>query len=168
MTTDAETLALLVFASRHQSRRNAKRLLREAGGAGTAAELDAMLEYAETHPQWADIEAHVRELARAALDAQMTFQEPARTGEALPHWLIGEDARSDRTCLVYLGPATPFVAEIFDPDDPNATSVVSELDEGQRLGEVRWLGDVPRPERQALLWAQARRELRVYDKRLGL
>lgn len=164
-----ETLAMLLFTSRHRSRRQAKRLLREAGGAGTAAELDAMLAAIAADPQRDEIEQHVRELVAAAMDASIADETPPDVGGDHPTWLVAEDTRSDRTFLVYIGTDCAFVGEVFDdPADCYETAVVAVLDEGQVLGNVLWLDEPPEPERQAVLWVEARRQLRVYDKRLGL
>lgn len=169
MNHDIETLALIVYTARHRSRRQAKRLLREAGGAGTAEELDKVLAHIADHSQLAEIERNVRELTAAAVEAEMTKQEPAKLGSDHPHWLVAEDARSDRAFVLYLGTDCAFLAEIFDDaDECRETAVLTRLDDGQVLGNVLWLDEPPEPERQAALWLEARRALRVYDKRLGL
>ena len=169
MNDDLETLALILFTARHRSRRQAKRLLRDAGGAGTAAELDALLAIIAEHSQRAEIEDQVQSLASAAMEASMRDQEPADMGGDHPQWLECEDTRSERSFVLYLGHDCAFLAEIFDdPSQCTETAVVARLDDGQVLGNVLWLDEAPPAERQAALWAEARRELRVYDKRLGL
>lgn len=165
---DLETLALILFTARHRSRRQAKRLLRDAGGAGTADELDALLRVIADHPQSAEIESHVQELAEAAFAAQIGLESPPNVGGNHPQWLVAEDSRTDRTFLLFLGHDCSFLAEVFDARDAcRETAVVAKLDE-QWLGNVLWLGEPPPAERQASLWLEARRELQIYDKRLGL
>ncbi len=169
MDNDLDTLALLLFTARHRSRRQAKRLLRDAGGAGTAAELDAMLAAIESHPARGDIEDHVQRLAEAALAADLREQEPAHVGGDHPKWLQCESIADARSFLLYIDTDCMFLAEIFDDAaECRETAVVATLDEGQVLGNVLWLDEPPPPERQAVLWVDARRELRIYDKRLGL
>lgn len=168
---ELDTLALILFTTRHRSRRLAKRLLREAGGAGTATELDAMLRAIDQHPQQAEIENHVQSLACAALEANMREQQPGDVGGDHPLWLQAEDTRSARSFLLYLGSDCAFLAELLDDESApkvDPALLVAKLDEGQWLGNVLWLDDPPPVERQIALWLEARRELRVYDKGLGL
>lgn len=163
-----ETWALILFTARHRSRRQAKRLLYEAGMAGTAEDLDRVLATIAEHPQRDEIEGQVETLRAAALEAERADAEPPDLGGNHPEWLIAEDATSDRTFATYLGHDCAFVAEIFEDRDEAGEGYVAPLDEGQALGNVLWLDEPPPAERQAALWLECRRVLRVYDKRIGL
>jgi len=165
---DHDTLARLLFVARYRSRRAAKREIREAGGRGTAADLDAMLRIIDQHPQREQIEHLADELgvadARAAL-APRPADVPLRQGCGHDEWIIGEGAESRRIYVIYIGSDTAFIGEVFDSiDDAPLETEVYKLDEGQALGNVVWFDDPPPGERERFdLFELAREKLRVYD-----
>jgi len=165
---DIETWALVLFTARHRSRRQAKRLLYEAGMAGNADDLGRVLKIINDHPRRAEIEGHVEALHAAAIEAARTQATPPDLGGNHPEWIIGDAAGEVRTFITYLGHDCSFVAEVFDEGDCPPELVVGPLDDYQTLGNVLWLDEPPPAERQAALWLAARRVLRVYDKRIGL
>ena len=168
MAETIDTLAYLLFTARHRSRRQAKRLLREAGGRGTADELDAVLRAIDQHPERERIEHQAEELAvahaRAAL-APRPADVPLAQGYGHDEWIIGEGAESRRMYIIYVGPDAAFLAEVFDSfDDAPPKMETYELDEGQALGNVLWLDHSPPTERERFdLFEVAREKLRAYD-----
>jgi len=171
MNHDADTLAYLLFTSRARSRRQAKRMLREAGGRGTAAELDAVLRTIEQHPDRERIEHLADELTEAHHRAALAPEPgdvPLRQGRDHDEWIIGEGAESRRMYVIYIGADAAFIGEIFDGEGPPAPIDLEqyELDEGQTLGNILWLDDPP-PKRERLdLFEVAREKLRAYDMML--
>ncbi len=158
------TLAKLLFTAEHRSRRLAKRMLRESGGAGNAAELEHMLRFIEDHPRASKIKQLAAELATAHKEATLRRSLPSSLpGSLHESWIVGEGTSSRRTYLLYLCPggSESFLAEVFDADDGVDGW---PLDEGQRLGNVLWIdGEVPADDRLHSLFSEARRQLRLYD-----
>lgn len=165
---DIDAMALILFTARSRSRRLAKRVLREAGGRGTATELDAILGHIQRHPERGRIEHLADELADAAARAALaptTADVPLTQGRGHDEWIIGEGATSRRMYVIYVGLDTAFIGEIFDDAadaPPDCESY--PFDEGQTLGNVVWLDEPPEnPEDRETLFELAREKLREYD-----
>lgn len=170
MSEDVQYLALVLHYAINRSRRQAKRLLRECGGVGTAAELDSVLAHIDAHPQRAAIHEHAGALAEAQREVE-TARTTSPRPRVIDEWLIGEGPLSGRTYLAYFGVATAFVVEVFEDAascPPDARWC--DADEGQVLGNLLWLDSdsVPDAEEEAALAAEAVRQLRIYDARIGL
>ena len=164
---DISALVDVFHAARYRSRRQAKRLLREAGGRGDAKELDAVLALVRAHPRREEIIslAEAREAARLEAERRAADAPPEH-----PEWLVSETPGERSTWLVHLCPggSYSFVGRVFDDNDECPPDMERyELDDGQWLSQICWL-DGHRPEGKALaaLMAEARRELRVYDAEL--
>ena len=76
MKNDTDTMALLLYTATHQSRRLAKRLIRDAGGHGSAEEHDALLAALEASSQRAEIHQQAENLHRADLARQADTERP--------------------------------------------------------------------------------------------
>lgn len=178
MPNDIDILAIVLDAALNRSRRLAKRMLREAGGAGTAAELDRVLAEIAAHPRRGDIEDQAMRLCEARNQAaRARSDEAARratdgTPMGRPEWFLAEDVDDRRTWLLHLCPggAWSFHAEVVD-DEAGAdwATEVYPLDAGQFLTRLLWLDGEPPPavELKALM-REARRQLRVYDAKLSV
>jgi hypothetical protein len=167
---DIDALARLLFIA-GQSRRQAKRLIREAGGVGSAEELDAVLAHIEHSPARPRIVALAEALRVAAAAAVESLATPPDTsGGRHDQWLVCEGSTSRRTYLVYLCPAgsESFVAELFDEGGAPPDFEAWPADDGQALSNILWLdGAEPPPRsRRKELFAEARRQLRLYDAQL--
>ncbi|MFA5266291.1 MAG: hypothetical protein WC378_20905 [Opitutaceae bacterium] len=165
--TTIDTYARLLFLARYCSRRSAKRELREAGGKGTATELDAVLREIASSPNREQIEHLASELADAHAKAALAPRPedtPLRQGCGHDEWIIGEGAESRRMYVIYLGRDTAFIGEVFDDEaDVPPDLCRYDLDEGQVLANVVWLDELPSPREQADLFEIAREKLRAYD-----
>jgi hypothetical protein len=162
-----DAFARILFTARCRSRRLAKRELREAGGLGTATELEAVLGEIERSPNRAQIEHLADELGAAharAMLAPRPADVPLLQGRGHDEWIIGEGAESRRMYVIYVGPDAAFIGEVFDDvDDAPLDLEVYDLDEEQVLGNVVWLDDPPELKERFDLFEVAREKLRAYD-----
>lgn len=166
MSDDLNALADVLFEATYHSRRCAKRVIREAGGHGSAEELDRLLKIIATHPRRREIEALAgeRHLAERAAMAERLRGAPR---EETPAWLFAEDRSGRRWFVVHFCPhgAWSFVGELFD--DESLTPPDQErfpMLEGQWLSNILWLDGEPppKPARKALM-AECRAQLAAYD-----
>ncbi len=170
---DEDSLARLLFLCRYRSRRTAKREIREAGGLGTAAELDALLRAIEESPDRRRIEHLADELGAAWLAAEAspkTSDVPPAQGKGHDEWMIGEGIESRRMYVIHIGDFAGtdawFIGEIFDSiEDAPFDCEIYKLDEGQVLGNVKWLYPTPSERVRFDLFEIAREKLRDYDIR---
>ena len=79
---DANELGTLLHKASHEPRRNAKRFLKDRGGEGSAAELDALLEKARSDERAREV-AERLERQRAAIARNIDRGMEARVAEML-------------------------------------------------------------------------------------
>lgn len=166
MSDDLTALANILFESVYHSRRSAKRAIREAGGKGSAEELDHLLAIIKSHPRRREIEdlAGERHGAERAAIAERLTGSPR---EETPAWLFAESSDARRWFAVHFCPsgAWSFVGELFD-DESLAPPAMERyrMTEGQVLSNILWLdGEAPpMPERKALM-AECRDRVAAYD-----
>ena len=164
---DEEALARILFCAHYRSRRLAKREIREAGGHGSAAELNSLFRAIEHSPDRARIEHLAEELGQAWLAAESAptaADIPAAQGSGHDAWIIGEGAESRRMYIIHWGLDAAFIAEVFDDlDDAPIETEAYKLDDGQFLGNVIWLSKPPAERMRLDLFEIAREQLRAYD-----
>lgn len=175
---DLEPLARLLYVARHESRRRAKRLIRDAGGHGSAEELDRMLAEIAEHPRRAEIEAlaetYRRDAERAMVNIIAQKNRNQVEADGLPpaeEWFVCEGAASRRTYVLHLCPAgaESFLCEVIDPEERPPAGVAIPTADGQFLDNWLWLdGEPPDQVRWRSLASEASRQLRIYDAQLEI
>jgi hypothetical protein len=133
-----EFLAAILHAARHQSRRSAKRLLKQAGGAGTAAELDAALAAIEARPDRAQICSAAENLAVAEAQAE---EAAAAAPNSLPRFLIDDTTDIGEARVFVTHTQKPrFIGEIMPEEEGEIAGVtLSGLSGEEVVCRILWL-----------------------------
>ena len=160
---ELETLASLLFAADHRSRRAAKRVMHEVGLPADSAALDAALVEARTGPLREQVAARVEEMIADAERAAQADDVYFVGGDGLPEWLVSCAVDDHRVYIMYMGRDHPFLAEILEEGDEIET--VAAMDDGERLGVPIWFIEPAAPERAAELFREARRAHRAWNMR---
>lgn len=141
---DADLLARVYHAAQYRSRRQAKRILRDAGGAGTAAELDQVLADLHAREDAVEIYRHANLIEQAANDSAQ-----AAYNDSEERFVVGFGADTGARMIVHLCPggSWSFVGRLTPPTMAYDESEESHLlvPAGLRLVDIVWL-DGHRPE----------------------
>lgn len=174
--TTFHALARILFLATYRSRRLAKREIREAGGRGSAEELEAILTSIDGHEHEREIRAEAERMGEAhARTEAYSIGDAAALGRSIDRdadrevWIFGEDAMGVREFVVLSGPAWGFVAEVFESEEVPAQVAgleSHELGEGYVLGNIEWAGERPEGLELVRVIDECRRQFAIFNRRI--